>query len=134
MHLRGERVVLCLEPQHDRFEVCDTAPQPPVVIEEARVAPDVPKESLGHVNISSAEKTGGQCGIRRTRRTKQAHGTGKAVRSVRDALLLPSSVSLPGLSVNSTLQLHDETSSRPGPDGFGSRVAGTTTHVFAVVT
>ena len=44
----GECVVLSLEAEHDGFEISDSAAEPLIVVEEASVASDVPKESLGH--------------------------------------------------------------------------------------
>lgn len=58
MELCCERVVLRLEPQHDRLKVCDPASEPLVLVEEARVASDIPKESLGHREKSSAHLVG----------------------------------------------------------------------------
>jgi len=48
VHTSGECVVLSLEAEYDGFEISDSAAEPLIVVEEANVASDVPKESLGH--------------------------------------------------------------------------------------
>ena len=59
MKLCCKRVVLRLEPQHDRLEVCDPTSETLVLVEEAGIASDIPKESLGHREISSAHLVDG---------------------------------------------------------------------------